>query len=79
MVECLVLLAEGTNKGKIDLSCAHLGDFFGSMKIDFLNQAGKLVDVILHTDGRVLAKREEGGFSDVASHIGNVAVFFVQT
>ena len=79
MVEGFIFITEGTNKCEIDLGSAHLGNFFGSMEVDFLNQAVKLVDVILHADGRFFTEREEGSFDDFSSHIGNVAVFTVQT
>ena len=69
MVEGFILIAKGTNKCEIDLGSAHLGNFFGSMEVDFLNQAVKLVDVIIHADGRIFTEREESGFSDVSLHI----------
>ena len=64
---------------EINLGGAHFGDFFRTMKVDFLYQASKLVDIIFYADGRFFTEREEGGFSDVSSYIRNMAVFFVQT
>src|SRR5437762_14093288 len=66
MVEGFILIAKGTNKCEIDLGSAHIRNFFRSMEIDFLNQAVKLVNVILHADGRIFTEHEESSFSHIS-------------
>ena len=78
MVEGFVFIAEGMNKCEINLGSAHLRNFFRLMEVDFLNQAVKLVDVILLADGRIFMEPEENDFSDVSSHILDVTVFILQ-
>ena len=79
MVEGFVFLAEGSDESEINLGDAHFGDFFRTMKVDFLNETSKLVDIVFHADGSIFAERVESGFSDVSTHIGNVAIFILQT
>src|SRR5947208_15613068 len=67
MVEGFVFLAEGSDESEINLGDAHFGDFLRTMKVDFLNEACKLVDIVFHADGSIFAERVERGFSDGSS------------
>ena len=55
--------------------------FLALMKVDFLNQAVKLVNINLHADGRVFMKCKESCLCDVSPHIWDVGVtvYILQT
>ena len=77
MIEGFVFFAEGSDESEINLGDAHFGDFLRTMKVDFLNEASKLVDIVFHGDGRIFVECVESDFNDVSTHIGNVAVFIL--
>ena len=68
MVEHFIFLTEGMKESEIDLSSARLRNFFLSLEVNFLNQAIKLINVILHVDDGIFMVHEQSNFYDISLH-----------